>query len=215
MQLKPPETEPTERPAESTAIEDARLEGQSETAESPPLDVVFDLLSNERRRRVLRHLLSETETSTLGDLAEHIAAIENEKPESALTSTERKRVYICLYQCHLPKLDDADVIDFDEHRKTVSLGSQIDAIRPYLPGDEPTDTTDPWPRYYLGVALLGACAIAVQALLVQSAWISGAVIGVLLTVVSLAALDQLRRSGHVPSGGRLSTVLEARSSKAR
>ena len=106
-----------------------------------PLDVLYSLLSNERRRRTLRFLSEEPET-TLGELAEHIAAIENGKPVDAVNSTERKRVYICLYQCHLPKLDDAGVIDFDQARKTVRPAGHAEELLRYLPGvggDGPTD----------------------------------------------------------------------------
>ena len=95
---------------------------------------MFGVLSNQRRRQVLRYLLDESDETTLGDLAEHIASIENDKPERALTSTERKRVYICLYQCHLPKLDDADVIEFDQARKTVRPAEHTAEVLRVLPG---------------------------------------------------------------------------------
>lgn len=115
-----------EKPTESPP------EVDSEPAEIP-LDVVFDILSNERRRHVLRYLHTESPSTTLGDLAEYIAAIENDKPESALSSTERKRVYISLYQSHLPKMDTADVIDFDVDRKTVELADNASYLAQFLP----------------------------------------------------------------------------------
>ncbi|MFB6358651.1 MAG: hypothetical protein ABEJ96_06540, partial [Thiohalorhabdaceae bacterium] len=64
----------------------------------------------------LSDAIRDARRAELGDLAEHIASIENDKPEVALSSTERKRVYVALYQCHLPKMDDIGVIDFDEDR---------------------------------------------------------------------------------------------------
>ena len=115
-----------ETPTESTD------DGGPEPTEIP-LDVVFDLLSNERRRHVLRYLHTESSSTTLGDLAEYIAAIENDKPESALSSTERKRVYISLYQSHLPKMSSADVIDFDVDRKTVELAENAEYLMRFLP----------------------------------------------------------------------------------
>ena len=83
-------------------------------------DVIFDILKNERRRRVLEFLRDDP-TTTLSDLAEHVAALENDKPIRELTSSERKRVYVGLYQCHLPKMADAGVIDYDRSRGTVEL----------------------------------------------------------------------------------------------
>lgn len=102
------------------------------TDDALPLDIVFDILSNRRRRIILDVLASEDEPTTLGALAELIASIENGKPEASLSSKERKRVYICLLQSHLPKMDDADVIDYDEDRKTVGAGDNLESVVRYL-----------------------------------------------------------------------------------
>lgn len=96
------------------------------------LDAVFDILKNRRRRRVLQYLLQGDGTSTLGTLAEHLASIENDKPEQLLSSQERKRVYIGLYQCHLPRMDMTGVIEFDRHRGTVKLADWADILSPYV-----------------------------------------------------------------------------------
>jgi hypothetical protein len=88
---------------------------------------VFELLQNQRRRRVLRYLTTETDgRATLSDLAEHVAGLENDVPPDRVTSTQRKRVYVGLYQAHLPKLDDYGVVDFDKHRGTVDLRDTTD-----------------------------------------------------------------------------------------
>lgn len=88
---------------------------------------VFELLQNQRRRRVLRYLTTETDgRATLSDLAEHVAGLENDVPPDRITSTQRKRVYVGLYQAHLPKLDDYGVVDFDKHRGTVDLRDTTD-----------------------------------------------------------------------------------------
>lgn len=111
-----------EGPAESERI---REEDQL------PMDVVYNLLSNQRRRRIIRHLQEEHPT-TLGELAEWLARIEKGGPDTQITSTERKRAYVGLYQHHLPKLDDADIVEFDQDRKTIESGSNIDQVMPYL-----------------------------------------------------------------------------------
>jgi len=61
---------------------------------------------NKRRRRVLQYLLDVDDEITLDVLAERIAAEENGKDIKQISSQERKRVYVGLYQCHLPKMDD-------------------------------------------------------------------------------------------------------------
>lgn len=126
--------------------------------ESVSLDVVFDILSNSRRRLILSRLEEVGGESTTSDLAEYIAAIENDKPQSDLTSQERKRVYVGIYQTHLPKMDDAAVVDVDD-RGAVTLGPNADAVHQFL---ETTDGADgEWPKYY--AAHTGASGLALAA----------------------------------------------------
>lgn len=82
---------------------------------------VFGVLANERRRKVIRYLLEGDARATVGELAEFIAADEMDIPQSQLSSSDRKRVYVSLYQNHLPKMDSSNVVDFDGDRKTVAL----------------------------------------------------------------------------------------------
>lgn len=134
--------------------------------ESVSLDVVFDILSNSRRRLILSHLREVGGESTTSDLAEYIAAIENDKPQSELTSQERKRVYVGIYQTHLPKMDDAAVVDVDD-RGDVTLGPNADAVYQFL------ETTDDdgadWARYYGGLTGASAGALVGAWLLAPSA----------------------------------------------
>lgn len=97
------------------------------------LDEVFGLLKNRRRRDVLRHLAGTEETMRLGELAERIAARECEKDVSQITSKERKRVYVSLYQCHMPKLADAGVVNYDKARGTIERGPTFDQLTHHLP----------------------------------------------------------------------------------
>lgn len=117
------------------------------------LDVVFEILKNERRRSVLRYLQTHADRVVLGELAEYIAAQENGTTVESLTAQQRKRVYVGLYQCHLPKMDDADVVAFDRNRGVVELGPRADELVEYL--DTDADDGRNWPRYYAGLAVLG------------------------------------------------------------
>jgi hypothetical protein len=90
----------------------------------------------------------------LSDLAEHIASIENDKPVASLSSSERKRVYICLYQSHLPKMADANVIDYNQARGTIELRSEADQLLGYLPENpDERNQTDKWLRSLLPAPL--------------------------------------------------------------
>ncbi|MFD1586616.1 hypothetical protein ACFR9U_06450 [Halorientalis brevis] len=100
-------------------------------------DDVFEILRNQRRRDVLRFFFEEGRTAVeLGTLAEHLAAAEFETTITELTSQERKRMYVSLYQCHLPKMDEAGIIEFDSDRKTLELGANAHHLEPYLYLDE-------------------------------------------------------------------------------
>ncbi|EMA00455.1 DUF7344 domain-containing protein [Haloferax denitrificans] len=90
------------------------------------LDNCFHILQNARRRMVIETLEDVESPVSIGDLAERIASNETNKAIGQLTSSERKRVYTALYQAHLPKLADADVIDFDKHRGKVSRGDRFE-----------------------------------------------------------------------------------------
>jgi len=102
------------------------------------LDEIFGLLKNRRRRSVFRYLTAESEPLRLGGLAEQIAARENDKAVSRIGSKERKRVYVALYQCHLPKMADVDAISYDKPRGTVGRGPNFDLFEYHLPSDEDT-----------------------------------------------------------------------------
>lgn len=135
---------PLSRPPAPPAQSAGSLPAREETASDLPLDVIFELLSNQRRRYILHYLRSVSAHTTLGDLAEYIAGLENDKPVDALTSAERKRVYVCLYQSHLPKMDDASVIDFDMARKTVDAGPNMGQLTYFLTGLDGGSEDEPW-----------------------------------------------------------------------
>lgn len=144
------------------------VEAETRGGESPPsspeqLDRIFAILRNHRRRLVLAYL-REHDATTQGDLARHVAAVENEIPESAVTSTQRKRVYVSLYQAHLPKLDDFGAISFDRDRGTVERTDRTDELLRYLDRfeDESGATTFSERRFGLRtVTLLGSALLVV------------------------------------------------------
>ena len=142
-----------------------------------PLDQTFEILKNSRRRETLRFLKSNGGETTLSEVAEHIAAIENDTTVRAITSAQRKRVYVGLYQCHLPKMDDTDVVDFDQNRGTIKLGPNAAQLDTYLEDSEER----PWHRLYLSVAVLGG-------LLFGLGTAGGAQFGLTPTVVLLVLL---------------------------
>ncbi|NUB92249.1 hypothetical protein HT576_14620 [Haloterrigena sp. SYSU A121-1] len=130
-------------------------EPNDEQSELEP-DDIFHILQTSRRRHVLRYLRRAGEPMTLRDLAERIAADEHETTVENLTSDQRQRVYISLYQSHLPKLDTRGIVDYDKDRGIVESTPMAAQFDPYLSGLE-SESTDPWPRRYAGT--VGGCAL--------------------------------------------------------
>jgi len=127
-------------------------EERESSAASIPKDDVFELLSNHRRRYAL-HAIKQTDgSSELSDLAEQVAAWENDKPQSEITSSERHRVYTSMQQTHLPTMDEAGVIDYDNG--TVTLTSQAADLDIYM--DVVPQDSIPWGQYYLGLGIVCA-----------------------------------------------------------
>lgn len=168
---------------------------------------VFDLLRNERRRYLLHYLMTHESPVELGDLATLIAAWENDTPVDAVSSQQRKRVYTTLQQTHLPRMDEAEIVEFDSNRGVVSRTEHTDKLNVYLevvPGNE-----FPWREYYL--ALGAVCCGVVAALWVgvypltlvsNLGWL--AIVATLLTVSAAAHIyhERTNRLGasEIPPG---------------
>ena len=75
---------------------------------------VITLLSSERRRHTIEFLANQPadETVPVSDIAEGVAALENNCTPEELTAEDRRRVYISLHQQHLPLLEN-DVVEYD------------------------------------------------------------------------------------------------------
>ena len=109
-------------------FESVRVRNRAERQTAPSLDEIFEVLSNARRRWVCRFLEGSPDGFELGWIAECIAAVENDVDLRQVSSDERKRVYISLYQCHLPKMDAFGAVRFDADRKTIWPGRYLETF---------------------------------------------------------------------------------------
>lgn len=133
------------------------LDHHMDSMETPlSQDTVFEILSNSRRRYVLYYLRQETEPIQLTTLAEHVAAWENETDVESLGDQERKRVYVSLYQTHIPKLAEIGLVEYDKEAGTVALADKGASMDKYL--SESGDSI-PWQLIYLTEAAVGALAL--------------------------------------------------------
>src|SRR6056297_385882 len=147
---------------ESAGTDVSNLDGIGSTSRAGGSELskgeIFDLLKNRRRRTVIRFLRENDGYAELNDLAEYIAAKENDIDVRQLSSDQRKRVYIGLYQCHLPKMDEAGVVDFEKDRGHIVLNESAERLRTYLDAagtERPSD-----PSYGFPVAITCAAVVA-------------------------------------------------------
>ena len=109
---------------------------------TPSLDLVFDLLSNSRRRYALYCLNDQSDgVATLETLTENVVTFEQmtgatdgETNASMRTRTDsdhdghvrdrHARVQIALTHTHLPKLEDAGLLEYDQRSEMVRYWSQ-------------------------------------------------------------------------------------------
>ncbi|KAB1191178.1 MULTISPECIES: winged helix-turn-helix domain-containing protein [Haloferax] len=115
-------------------------------------DELFRILSNSRRRQILYFLHRADEPITLKELAAMVASRENETTIEEVTDEERQRVYISLYQTHLPKLESAGLVRYDEEERNVSLVSDVANQGFFWMQTEPQRS---WTRYYGSLGVLG------------------------------------------------------------
>ncbi|QLG29784.1 hypothetical protein HUG10_19475 (plasmid) [Halorarum halophilum] len=114
---------------------------------------VYDLLSNPRRRFVISYLREHGGPIELTALAREVAAWENQVPAEELTDQQEKRVYVSLYQTHIPKLRNAGVVDYDPDDGVIRLTATVDQLERYLPEEERTEL--PWQTLYIATAVVG------------------------------------------------------------
>jgi hypothetical protein len=166
-------------------------------------DTIFHLLQVERRRLTLQYLQDRTDTVPMRDLAEQVAAWENETTVEQLSSTERQRTYIALYQTHLQKFDTEGIIEYDKDRGTIRRTSRADQLELYLSEtvqqcscdssetspSEKRSLNRRWERYYLGGSLFSTSLLGAKLLHLPlvSHLASRLILSIVLLVFSLIA----------------------------
>lgn len=134
-----------------------------DAAEREEKNEIFDVLRNERRRYVLEYLDSTADETAIGELSEALA--EYESDDGSYDHRDRKRMYVSLYQNHLPMMTDAGIIDYDTRSGTIQLTPSFQRVRPYLYG-QPSDSVR-WHRAYLAAGMVGLGAV-----ILGSQWVS-------------------------------------------
>ncbi|RAW44540.1 hypothetical protein DQW50_13880 [Halorubrum sp. 48-1-W] len=128
-------------------------------------DELYEVLANQRRRFAVHLLKREEQTMEIGEMAEQIAAWENDVDMAEITGSDRKRVYTALQQSHLPKMDRAGVVEFNKDRGVIEPTEALRNVDLYMDVVEGKEI--PWSEYYLG---LSGVALALVAAVWVGAW---------------------------------------------
>ena len=120
---------------------------------------VFDLLSNRRRRGVIRYLRGTDGSVELESVIDAVVAWETGGSPDAVTESQRASVYSSLLQTHLPRLEEAGVVVLDREAGTVEPTDRTREVELYL--EYAPKAAIPWAEYYLGLAAVSAAALAV------------------------------------------------------
>ena len=162
------------------------------------VDTAFEVLSNSRRRLVLSMVREHDEPVELSTLSATVGAREAGISPEAVDAAERKRVYVSLYQSHIPKLESAGFIEYDPESRTVEARAAARAVDDYLGPVEPAVR---WQRLTGGLAvvsvsLLAGAATGVPALSPSRSLV--AVVSAVLSVTVAQYLDRRRRRRSRP-----------------
>lgn len=105
--------------------------GKSQT----PLDCLFEVLTDQRRRYVLYYLdEADDPVVTVAELADHLCTWEREWDDRTAQSTDthRENIRIALHHVHLPQMADRGLIEYDARSLTVRSrieNSLLDAVQ--------------------------------------------------------------------------------------
>jgi len=115
-------------------------ESTLEESEFLSLDALHDLLAHHRRRHVLV-CLNQHGKLPLADLADEVAAREDDEPITRISEDAVLRVYSSLWHAHIPKLAESNVVEYDQDQDIVALGANADQLQHLLSIDEAREGT--------------------------------------------------------------------------
>lgn len=91
---------------------------RSSPADEQSDDTILALLNDQRRRHAVAVLAEREPPTALRDLAADIAVLEADQNDGSADATDN--IALTLHHSHLPKLDDAGVVDYDAEANAVT-----------------------------------------------------------------------------------------------
>lgn len=135
----------------SSSEEDSNSRQATSTA--PTSEEIIEMLGNLRRRYVVHYLLQEGGNASLRELSEQVAAWEHGIAPNLVSYDQRRNVYTALKQHHLPRMEDAEMLNYDEARSSLELTAAMEDCDICLDVVK-RGRTIPWSEYYLGLGIV-------------------------------------------------------------
>lgn len=95
-------------------------------------DALFDVLSDPRRRVALQHLRRVDEPVSVSELTTELTAWEARQPVADRSGGDADDIEAALVHVHLPKMDEAGVVDYDAARRTVAPTDHAAEVQAHL-----------------------------------------------------------------------------------
>ena len=102
------------------------------TPEAAPRDELFDSLADGRRRLILDVLSHQFQAIHTETLARELGAVEAELPEAEVPTETVERLLVELYHVQLPRLADAELVDYDREAGTVAYEGHPELRVPWM-----------------------------------------------------------------------------------
>lgn len=91
------------------------------------MDAAFRALAADRRRIALSYL-QDHHSMALPDLAELVAEEEQGKKVVAIDDELIKDVYLSLYHTHLPELEKAGFVEYEQEHDLIAVSDQLNSL---------------------------------------------------------------------------------------
>lgn len=88
-------------------------------------ETALELLTNQQRRQILRRVADTPDGTTVNQLTQHLRGTDSLQPDGN-GSVEHRGIE--LHHLHLPKLQDANVIEYDTNQGTVHRGAEFQDV---------------------------------------------------------------------------------------
>ncbi|MFC6826274.1 DUF7344 domain-containing protein [Halopelagius fulvigenes] len=110
-------------------------------------DTILDLCEDKHRRIVLAVLAEQQRSLTMDDLTKMVVKHDHQTPLTEISGEIVTRIKIGLRHAHIPKLEEAGLVDYDSDRQLVEPTAEFDRVEPHLSailGADPELATSLW-----------------------------------------------------------------------